>query len=115
MFYQVATGTCLLDFLDNIYLNIDNAVPSGVLFLDLRKAFDTVDHEVLTSKLKHIGIRHGSIKWFESYLDGRSQVTKVDGVVSTSAFVTCGVLQGSILGPLLFSIYINDLPYALNK
>ena len=78
--------------------------------MDLRKAFDTVNHSCLLSKLPYYGISGKEINWFSSYLFHRSQVVTIDGVTSNSEFVTHGVPQGSILGPLLFIILINDLP-----
>ena len=82
----------------------------GVLFLDLSKAFDTVDHNVIKLKLKSLGIKESSVSWFVSYLSNRSQFTSVDGASSDVEHVDSGVPQGSILGPLLFICYINDLP-----
>ena len=82
----------------------------GVVFVDLKKAFDTVDHDILLQKLALYGIQHHELEWFKSYLSNRSQFTRVNGIDSEVENINIGVPQGSCLGPLLFLIYINDLP-----
>ncbi len=109
-----STTTCLSDFLNAVYNNIEEGRLSGVAFLDLKKAFDTVDHRILLSKLSDLNISYRSIRWFDSYLSERTQVTKVGKCESDSGSLSCGVPQGSIMGPLLFITYINSLPEALD-
>ena len=87
---------------------------NGVLFLDLKKAFDTVDHVILLKKLNCYGVDDRALAWFRSYLEDRQQVCYVNGVTSSMARITCGVPQGSILGPLLFLLYVNDFPKSLD-
>ena len=81
-------------------------------YLDLTKAFDTVDHGILLKKLYHYGIRGITHKWFSSYLSSRTHAVCIDGNLSEYHYIKCGIPQGSILGPLLFLIYINDLSNA---
>ena len=112
-FRQHSTETALLSSTNEWLFNMDRSLLSGVLFLDLKKAFDTVDHHILLSKLELCSIKGTSVKWFESYLSGRNQICSVNSRISSVKLLKCGVPQGSNLGPILFLLYVNDLPNCL--
>ena len=104
-----STTSTLAEFTDDIKRELNVANNTIAAFIDLRKAFDTVDHSVLLCKLNHYGIHSDNYHWFEDYLSNRFQVVNVNGTFSDRAEVVCGVPQGSILGPLLFLLYVNDV------
>ena len=105
-----STSTAMINITDDWLSSFDHGELVGVVMLDLKKAFDTVDLDILIQKLKHYGVDDKGINWFNSYLKGRSHFTTINGKNSSFRPVSCGIPQGSIIGPLIFIIYINDLP-----
>ena len=108
-----STITSLINVSDYWYENINEKKVNIALFLDLKKGFDTVDHEILISKLDSYGVQGDAKEWFVSYLNNRYQYCSLDGYRSTAKMITCGIPQGSCLGPLLFIIYLNDFTSCL--
>ena len=109
-----STTYLMFDLIDEIYKSKSRSYKPGIIFLDIKKAFDTVNHDILLKKLAYYGIHGTVLEWFRNFLLDRYQCTKINGKISSFLQILSGVPQGSILGPLLFSIYINDMIYACN-
>ena len=109
-----STTTALMKLVNLWASSINEGKLTGVAFIDLRKAFDTVNHELLLTKLRELGCSESSLNWFQSYLADRTQNVNYKGAISQAKAVKTGVPQGSILGPLLFSVYVNSLPNSVS-
>ena len=104
-----STSLAIIQLVHQISIAIDNKELSAGIFLDLSKAFDTVNHGILLNKLEHYGIRGTALDWIKNYLYNRKQFVEFNNVSSNLCIINCGIPQGSILGPLLFILYINDI------
>ena len=113
--HQYSTSHALINITENIRKAFDNGNIGCGVFVDLEKAFDTVDHQILLAKLNHYGIRGVSNDWFKSYLSNCNQYVSTNGYESSLAALNCCIPQGSVLKPLLFLLYINDLNQAIKS
>ena len=109
-----STISAIAAFLNAIYNNINDKKDSYIIYLDLKKAFDTISHEKMIQKPRVLGLDRVTVDWFHSYLTERRQCVKLNNIISDILPITYGVPQGSILGPILFSIYINEIADIVN-
>ena len=108
-----STITQFLENLDKIYSNNETNLESLSIYFDFCKAFDQVGHQILLSKLAKFGFDYAFLELFSSYLSDRTQIVMIENTSSSIGYVTSGVPQGSVLGPLLFVLFLNDVPNAL--
>lgn len=104
-----STSLAVMDFIENITTAVDKKESAIGIFIDLRKAFDTINHDILIQKCEYYGIRGVVNKWLQSYLKNRFQYVQFNGTVSSQKVISCGIPQGSVLGPKLFILYLKDI------
>ena len=109
-----STDLCLAQLTDFVATDMDKQMHTGMILVDLQKVFHTLGHGVFLKKIKHFGFRTSVIKWFESYFSNRKFLVAIDNVFAEAGTLKYGVPQGFTLGPLLFLLYINDLPQSLS-
>ena len=100
---------------DKITEGFDSGLLNGMVLIHLQKAFDTIDHNILITKIPFMGFTDATIKWYTSYLSNRKFIISTENANSDKASITCCVPQGSVLGPLLCFIYINAMPQAVDS
>ena len=110
-----STASTIASLTDDILSNTNGGLTTMAVFIDLKKAFDTVNHSILGKKLELYGISGSNLDWCRDYLSRRKQVTLANNVLSSSKSIQCGVPQGSVLGPLFFILYINDVQHAIKN
>ena len=105
----LSTSTAVLDYVEYLYRELDRKKVTSCVYVDYKRAFDTIDHTILCKQLALYGLDTNSLKWCENYLSNRKQIVRMEGVKSSALPVKIGVPQGSIIGLFLFIVYINDL------